>query len=201
MSFICQYCKKSYSRNTNLIKHQKTAKFCLQKQGILPPPPANTRQPAPKSPAPDQTEKRPLPEVIADACSKLTFINIKNAESYAKFAAELFKDHISIKRKVIEYIDNTGTVQDHSGHMVTKLFFEGIAATNKTLLDGEYKDIQRKVQQVAQEGRAGCVDITGMLTESTKIYDTKMSCEAIVRGEDNEFAREFIKYLYRFLGK
>ena len=194
-------------------KHQKTAKFCLQKQGIIPTPtpapaPIPTPQPVKKAkitvkPAAKQVDRQPLETVITDNVKKLTIFNInKGAEGYAKFATEIIKDHISITKKAVEYNDlENNSVLDTSGKTIAHMFFKTIAASNNKLLDSEYRDIQRKVQSVAQEGRAGYVDITGMLTNSSKIYDTKMNCDAIARGEDNDFARDFIKYLHRFLGK
>lgn len=218
MSFICQYCKKSYSRNTNLIKHQKTAKFCLEKQGILPPKPVTPKPVQAKTAAkkrsttpdandttgvtdPEPIARLAIAQVITDGATKLTYQHIKNAESYAKFAAELIKDHVTVSRKVIEYLteNDQEPVKDHTGLDVAKIFFEKIAAANKTVLDTEYRDLQRKVKQIADQGRAGEVDITGLLTDSTKIYDTKMRCDAAAKGEDTEFVREFVKHLHRAL--
>jgi len=209
MSFICEYCKKSYSRSTNLRKHQATAKFCLQKRGLLEPIPKKEEPKIaakpkitakPKTVAPEQ---KSLTDAVNDKLDTMNIFSVnKGEESYAKFAADILKNHVSCVKKSIHFLDDDGNlVKDSTGKKFSHAFFKAIDVKNKKILDTEYRDIQKKVQTISQEGRAGYVDITSILGESTKIYDIRMATESIVKGIDNDFSRDFVKFFHRFSGK
>ena len=84
MSFKCQYCKKNFTTQGNLIKHQKTTKYCLQIQNDI-----------------NSTET----EIISYPCNycKKHFTSNYHLNKHNNICIEKFKQHINeLNNKIIE---------------------------------------------------------------------------------------------------
>lgn len=274
MSYICEYCGSSFTLMWNLTKHQRTAKYCLEVQGVAPDKSkkfnvyfcdycsrkfdrrdvltrhlttckqknhAVTVSHAVNKAQKDQNNQlltliTQLQQTIVGlqhGTSGATTINRNNvvlpnltpltdedfhehlehltlnfiqegAKGYADFANTYpFKDRLVCtdkSRKKLKYKDGDGeVVEDGGGIKLTQRFFQAIAPRNEEIINAEYRSIQQKVQQIADEGSAATADLTGLLTKATYLQELLVKCHGAARGEENELTKEFVNHLTKML--
>jgi len=212
----CKYCNKIFTRLHNLYKHQRTAKYCLKLQC------------SEKADADDlstckycsmefnrqdnlkrhekvctvkeksDTQNQQLLEMIVT----IDFIQ-EGAKGYAAFANSYpFKNRVLCTdkaRKKLRYKDGDGEVIDDGGLKLAQRFFRVIAPRNEEIINEEYRILQEKVQNIADDERAHTADLTTLLTKATHLQDLLIKCRNAARGEENELTKEFISHLSKML--
>ena len=131
----------------------------------------------------------------------LDFIQ-EGAKGYANFAGNYpFKDKVLCtdrSRKRLRYKDADGILTDN-GRVLAQRFFQAISERNTEILNRAYSDLHRDLQDIVAEGRAGESDVTGILTQATKLQDILIKSQRVAQGEDDEFAEEFLSHLTKIL--
>ncbi len=221
----CEYCAREFTRHADLKRHQRQAKYCLRKRGLIKDdivvyacPTCDlkfmrkdslTRHTNLNTCKPSETQNRYLMDQISQLQKQITelmksktpsnnnrvvvnnlppitdqdleenieklsieFI-LEGAKGYADFATSYpFKDRVVCtdkSRKKIKYKDATGEViDDPYGRKLTQKFFTALAERNKELIGTEYRVLQQRVQEIAENGDAGDADLAGILTKSTR---------------------------------
>ncbi len=131
----------------------------------------------------------------------LDFIQ-EGAKGYADFAGNYpFKDKVLCtdrSRKKLKYKNPDGELTD-DGRMLARRFFQAISERNTEILNQAYSDLHHEMQAIVAENRAGDADVTGILTKATALQDILIKSQKAARGEDDEFAQEFLAYLTKTL--
>ena len=131
----------------------------------------------------------------------LNFIQ-EGAKGYADFAGNYpFKDKVLCtdrSRKKLKYKNPDGELTD-DGRMLAQRFFQAISERNTEILNQAYSDLHRDLQDIVAENRAGDADVTGILTKATVLQDILIKSQRAARGEDDEFAQEFLAHLTKTL--
>jgi hypothetical protein len=124
------------------------------------------------------------------------------AKGYATFAGNYpFKDKVLCtdrSRKKLKYKDGNGDLTDN-GRALAQRFFQAISERNAEILNKAYSDLHRDLQDIVAQGRAGDTDVTGILTKATTLQDILIKSQRVARGEDDEFAEEFLAHLTKIL--
>jgi hypothetical protein len=144
-------------------------------------------------------------EQIQDHLGHLTldFI-LEGAKGFADFANSYpFKDRVLCtdkSRRKLKFRDEEGSlVDDGGGHKLIQKFFQAISPRNEELISAEYNILQRKVESIAQEGRAHTSDLTELLSKATRLQDLLHQCKDAAEGKDNDLTQEFIKHYIKIL--
>ena len=101
-------------------------------------------------------------------------------------------------RKKLRYKDADGELTDN-GRALAQRFFQAISERNAEILNRAYSDLHHELQDIVAEGRAGDADVTGILTKATTLQDILIKSQRAARGEDDEFAQEFLTHLSKKL--
>ena len=131
----------------------------------------------------------------------LDFIQ-EGAKGYADFAGNYpFKDKVLCTdraRKRLRYRDADGELTD-DGRALAQRFFQAISERNTEILNRAYSDLHHELEDIVAEGRAGYADVTGILTKATALQEILIKSQKAARGEDEEFAQEFLSHLSKKL--
>ena len=143
-------------------------------------------------------------EEIQEHLEHLTIDFIQEgAKGYAAFANSYpFKNRVLCTdkaRKKLRYKDGDGEVIDDGGLKLAQRFFRVIAPRNEEIINEEYRILQEKVQNIADDERAHTADLTTLLTKATHLQDLLIKCRNAARGEENELTKEFISHLSKML--
>ena len=133
----------------------------------------------------------------------LDFI-LRGAKGYADFATKYpFKGYIICTdkaRKRIKYKNADGEiVDDPQGRQLTHRFFQSVADKNRQLINTEYRNLQQKVQEIADGGDAGNSDLAEILTKASRLQEILQSCNEAAEGKDNKFTQEFVNHLAKMI--
>ena len=142
-------------------------------------------------------------EDLQEHLDHLTLNFIQNgAKGYASFAGEYpLKDKVLCtdrSRKKLQYKDADGEITD-DGRVLAQRFFQAISERNTEILNQAYSDLHHELQSIVAGGRAGDADVTGILTKATILQDILIKSQNAARGEDDEFAQEFLSHLSKML--
>ena len=142
-------------------------------------------------------------EALQEHLNHLTLNFIQNgAKGYADFAGNYpFKDKVLCtdrSRRKIKYKDGDGELTD-DGRILAQRFFQAISERNTEILNQAYSDLHHEMQSIVAGGRAGDADVTGILTKATTLQDILIKSQNAARGEDDEFAQEFLSHLTKML--
>ncbi len=142
-------------------------------------------------------------EDLQEHLDHLTLNFIQNgAKGYASFAGEYpLKDKVLCtdrSRKKLQYKDAEGEITD-DGRVLAQRFFQAISERNTEILNQAYSDLHHEMQGIVAGGRAGDADVTGILTKATTLQDILIKSQNAARGEDDEFAQEFLSHLSKML--
>jgi hypothetical protein len=142
-------------------------------------------------------------EDIQEALEHLTLNFIQEgAKGYADFAGNYpFKDKIMCtdkSRKKLKYKNEDGELTD-DGRSLAQRFFQAISERNTEILNQAYSDLHHEIQNIVASNRAGEVDVTGILTKATALQNILIKSQNAARGEDDEFAQEFLNHLSKML--
>ncbi len=144
-------------------------------------------------------------EDLRDHLENLTLNFIQEgAKGFAEFANSYpFKNRILCtdkSRKKLKYKNENGEiVDDNRGLKLAQRFFRVITPHSEELINTEYRLLQKKVQQIAEEGRASTSDLTTILTKATRLQEILVLCHEAARGKENELTQEFISHLSKML--
>nr|QBK87864.1 MAG: hypothetical protein LCMAC202_02250 [Marseillevirus LCMAC202] len=142
-------------------------------------------------------------EVLQEHLIHLTLNFIQEgAKGYADFAGTYpFKDKVMCtdrSRKKLKYKDADGELTD-DGRILAQRFFKAISERNTEILNQAYADLHSEVKDIVAENRAGDVNITSILTKATTLQDILIKSQKAARGEDDDFAQEFLTHLTKML--
>lgn len=101
-----------------------------------------------------------------------------------EIAVKVFDGYILIadkSRKKIKYLDSDGNVCTNSRKLVQE-FYRAIQTKNQELAEKIYKEIQGSVNKYIEEGRAGDLEFTQLLTTSTNIQDRLNAIKNVIDG-------------------
>lgn len=134
---------------------------------------------------------------------RLDFIQ-DGGKGYASFASIYsLKDKIICtdkSRKKIRYCNSQGEiVNDYGGVQLCQLFFQNISQHNAAIIDAEYNRLQKEVQQIADEGRAGVTDVTAILNKSIRLQNILDQSLKAAKGDQNQLTQDFIRNLVKNL--
>ena len=131
----------------------------------------------------------------------LDFIKL-GAKGYADFAGNYpLKDKVICTdkaRKKLKYKNEEGLLTD-DGRTLAQRFFQAISERNSTILNQAYANLHHERQGIVADNRAGEVDVTEILTKATALQDILIKSERVARGEDDDFAQEFLSHLSKML--
>ena len=131
----------------------------------------------------------------------LLFIE-QGAKGYADYAG-----HYPLKNKVlctdrarkkIKYKNAIGEITD-DGRTLAKRFFQAISEKNTEILKQAYSDLHSELKDIVADNRAGDANVTDILTKATALQDILLKSQRAARGEDDEFAQEFLTHLSKIL--
>ena len=101
-------------------------------------------------------------------------------------------------RKRLRYKDADGELTD-DGRALAQRFFQAISERNVEILNRAYSDLHHELQDILAEGRAGDANVTDILIKATTLQDILIKSQKVARGEDDEFAQEFLSHLTKML--
>ena len=131
----------------------------------------------------------------------LDFIQ-QGAKGYADFAGNYpLKDKVLCtdrSRKRIRYKNASGELTD-DGRSLAKRFFQAISERNTAILNRAYSDLHHEMQTIVANNLAGEVDVTNILARATDLQNILIKSQNAARGEDDEFAQEFLHHLTKML--
>ena len=131
----------------------------------------------------------------------LDFIQ-EGAKGYADFAGNYpFKDKVICtdkSRKKLKYKNQDGELTD-DGRVLAQRFFIAISERNTAILNQAYSDLHHEMQGIVADNRAGEVDVSSILSKATSLQDILIKSQRAAKGEDDQFAKEFLSHLSKIL--
>jgi hypothetical protein len=142
-------------------------------------------------------------EALKEHLDQLSLTHIQSgAKGYADYAKhhQLFNKVICTDkaRKKLRYKDADGSLSDDSIKLAQR-FFHAIDERNTAILTAAYTELHHQLNEIIAENRAGDADVTSILTEATDLQTTLLKTQRAARGEEEEFAREFLNHLAKIL--
>lgn len=143
--------------------------------------------------------------VFAEHLKDLQLDFIKDGgKGYATFAIiYTFQDKVICtdkSRKKVRFCDSAGEIiNDYGCVQLCQLFFENTSQHSTTIINAEYSRLQKEVQKIAEEGRAGTSDVTSLLEQSIRLQNIRDQSLKAAKGDQNELTQEFIRNLVKNL--
>lgn len=128
---------------------------------------------------------------------------IKGAKGYAEFVTKYpYRNHVictDSARRRLKYKNADGEmVDDPHGRKLIQKFFRVYADKNKEIIDTEYSNLQRQVQEIANGSDVNS-DLTDILTRASGLQETLLACNEAAEGIDNKFTQEFLSHLAKIV--
>ena len=210
--YICDRCGKSFPRRDNMLRHQQKCteptasnKEMAEVMVIMAKLLEKNTETSLKSTNNFMNLSPLTEELLTKNLDQLTIDLIQEGgKGYATHAGHYpCKKNVVCTdqaRKKLRWRDeNNELINDTGGIKLAQCFFKHIAQHNEELINTEYSNIQRQVQDIAVSQIAENSNLVELLQKSTLLQSTLAKCQQAANGLENDLTKDFIRQLSRML--